>query len=275
MRWLALWLVVTSTACGGAFSDSDDGSGGAVNGGTGSISGSGGFPSGGGSGGAPSGGGSGGGSAGSGGGGSCTTATFEPSADTAIYPNSTCDVWNWSINSGPSIILAIGGVAGDASRALLRFDLGPDAYAKLQNPGSKMKLVLVRAPGGSDCGTECPFNPGKIQGYPVKLEWTEGDGGNNTGANWCFAGPNNTDPWSMGGAAGPQDAGPLAGSADVIDGVQSVAIPLDVAPFADWADSTLGQLSMLLTPTAQVKYFFASSEHPDLPMPTLEATLCN
>lgn len=277
MRWIFLLLSsVALAACGSAFSDSD-GEGGA--GGGGAIVGNGGgFPSGG-----QSNGGTGGGSAGAAGapvggtdaGGNCSHIEFNPTADTGVYPAMECSNWDWSINSGSATILPIGGVQADASRAFLRFELGADTYQKLLNPGSSMKLVLTRVPGGSDCGAQCPFNPGKIQAFPLRVDWTEGDGGNNTGANWCFGGANETEPWAQGGAAAAQDSGALVGSADVMAGATSVSIPLAVAPFADWADTNLGRFSVLLTPTAGVKYFFASREHDELPIPVLAITLCD
>lgn len=260
-------------SCGSAFSDSDGETGG--DGGSGAIVGTGGFP--GGTGGTAAAGGTGGTSgagATGGGGGNCTPTQYVAVADTGIYPKGECSAWDWSINSGASTILPIGGVDGDASRALLRFDLGSDVYQKLLLPGASMRLVLTRVPGGSDCGAQCPFNPGKIQAFPLRLEWVEGDGGNHTGANWCFAGANESDPWASGGAAGPQDSGALVGAADVTAGVTDVSIPLEIAPFQNWADASLGRISVLLTPTAGVKYFFAARENTELAQPVLEISLC-
>lgn len=271
MRCASLSLNLVLLACGSAFSDADGDKGG--DGGTGAIVGTGGFPTGGQTGNGGTGGGSAGASTDAGG--SCSTLPIEASADTCIYPKMECASWDWSINSGPSTIVPIGGVEADASRALLRFELGADAYQKLQSPGATLALVLTRVPGGLDCGAACPFSPGKIQAFPLRLEWTEGDGGSHTGANWCFAGANETEPWAAGGAAGPQDSGALVGSADVAAGASSVTIPLAIAPFADWADAAQGRLSVLLTPTAGVKYFFAAREHPDLPKPRLELTVCD
>jgi hypothetical protein len=270
MRWLLVVGTFALAACGGAFSDGDDDDG---SGGSGAFVGNGGsFPTGG------QGGSTSGGTSGAGGdAGTCTPHTVQvpASADTVIYPKGMeCSVWDWSINGGSSIILPIGGVEEGAGRALLRFDLGADLYAKLQTPESSLRLSLTRVPGGADCGTTCPFSPGKIQAFPLRLEWTEGDGGNHTGANWCFGGANETEPWAQAGAAGAQDSGALVGSADVVDGATSASIPLTIPPFSDWADANQGRLSVLLTPTAGVKFFVASRENLDLAHPTLEIGFC-
>lgn len=284
-------------ACGGDGFSSDDGSGGAggtagasgagggSGGGSGGASGSGGAASGGAGGGSGGTAGAGGGSGGTAGGGSggaaggsCEQHTFAAKADTSIYPyngfSGNCSSWSWSINGGPGSIVPIGAINQGASRALVRFELGSDVVAKLANPGSTMELVLTRVPGGSDCGATCPFATGKIQAYPLVVGWAEGDGGNDTGANWCFAGAGSTKPWSSPGASGGQDSGALAGYVDVQDGASTVTLPLSFDPFLPWVDVSKGQLSVLLTPANGVQLFVAAREHATLAEPTLVVKAC-
>ncbi|MBL8611808.1 MAG: hypothetical protein JNL38_30975 [Myxococcales bacterium] len=159
---------------------------------------------------------------------------------------------------GGSEVVNVG--LSDTSVILLRFDLGADLAARVarRDPSLTLTLVVERLATHPACSGPCPFKTGRLHVFPVVGDWDEGTSASYTGAAWCQKRPNVA--WSVPGAAGAADRGPLVGGVDLTASTgAAIAIPVsDVGALAPWLSGTT--ISFAVTAVGGARVVVASRE---------------
>lgn len=198
----------------------------------------------------------------------CTTSsgTYVAEADSTIIQGQC----NGSISYGDSKYLNIG-----LGRGLFRFTLDSEAIAALLVP-SKVKKMTLTLEGNPDCeaGSNCPDKvPGPVQAFPLRNDWTEGNGASYSGADWCRRGAGNGGPvWNSPGA--DADHGPAAGTSSIDKSLPNLSFDLQASSWdATWIDGSTSRVSFLVV--AVNSLFIAASRESTLHgPPTLVMEWC-
>jgi hypothetical protein len=196
-------------------------------------------------------------------------------ADTTIAPedSATTPNCNGTVTLGGQPLASVGAVTGNASRALLRFQLTQEiAQALSESRVQSATLTLSRDEGvtgkdyGCGIGKACSFANGIISVFPLTATWVEGTTAGGTGANWCFPDRQNTSvPWQSPGASGDgSDRGPLAANVP-FQGEALFSIQLDPKVLNPWvkAGAPAPSLSLLVVSGNGAQLFFYAKEHPE------------
>ncbi|MBI5538268.1 MAG: hypothetical protein HY898_36435 [Deltaproteobacteria bacterium] len=176
---------------------------------------------------------------------------YEAEADTTIIQGQC----NGSISYGDSKYLNIG-----LGRGLFSFKLDAAAIAALLTP-SKIKKMTLTLEGNADCegAGSCPDKvPGPVQAFPLRNDWTEGDGAAYSGADWCRRGAGSSGPtWNSPGADG--DHGPAAGTSNIDKSLPNLSFDLQPSSWdATWIDGSTGRISVLVV---AVNCLFIAASH--------------